>query len=400
MLNYSFKFFQFLTLGFLIFSSDFLHAQIDSLNNSPGNPLHKTGSEPLVLNINAYIDAYYAISSDSLNYGDDRMLFNSVCPHKNEISVNMARFAVHYSGAKARANLALFWGDVPRYSWDPQYPMLHEANLGLKLNKKLWLDAGFFATHIGIEMMTPRDNIFTLISQVTYFEPFYMAAGILTWNASPKFTIRGLVLNGYYNLIRPTYNGEPGLGFVASYAINENSTLNLCNITTNEAGTSRDTSRRRSYFNANWYYNHWKWTFQASADVGFQTHTVEKKGTAWTNNVMAIFKYNLRDNISTAIRLDYFSDKNSMLSAPIDDHKTPEIENMGFEMWGGTLGLEFRPTKNGYIRWEGRYLQTPKNEDIFYYGKGNYKNYRLEAMISIGYFINSGNLLENVKRKF
>jgi opacity protein-like surface antigen len=55
----------------------------------------------------------------------------------------------------------------------------------------------------------------------------------------------------------------------------------------------------------------------------------------------------------------------------------------GLYLWGATLGVEYTPTSNTYIRLEGRQLQTDASQEIFHWKNVN-TNSRMEMMIHSG----------------
>ena len=54
----------------------------------------------------------------------------------------------------------------------------------------------------------------------------------------------------------------------------------------------------------------------------------------------------------------------------------------GLQLWGITLGAEFRPMENAYLRVEGRYLQADDKLAIFTNGA----NARWETMATMGFY--------------
>ena len=55
----------------------------------------------------------------------------------------------------------------------------------------------------------------------------------------------------------------------------------------------------------------------------------------------------------------------------------------GLNLWGVTLGAEYKPTDNSYIRLEARQLQTESSQKIFHW-KNEDTNSRLEMMLHLG----------------
>ena len=79
-------------------------------------------------------------------------------------------------------------------------------------------------------------------------------------------------------------------------------------------------------------------------------------------------------------REEFFNDSQGFMSGVIID-KTNKYT--GYKLRETTLGMEYKPTDNTYIRLEGRQLQMDKNQEIFYWNQSN-KNSRMEIQMNIG----------------
>ena len=124
------------------------------------------------LKITAYVDAYFAHYTDSIDTHQFQQ-FPSVSPRSNQFGLNTAMVTAHYDASKVRALVSLHYGDIPLSAWSSTYNPIMEANAGIRLSKKLWIDAGFFRTHVGTEGLLPKENITSSVSINTYFEPYF-----------------------------------------------------------------------------------------------------------------------------------------------------------------------------------------------------------------------------------
>src|ERR1043165_1089031 len=106
------------------------------------------GQLPAGLNISGYADAYLAYYTDSLPSGAFQQ-FPTYAPRSGQIGLNIAQLSVTYKTDRIRSNITLHYGDIPRSAWSPDFRVIQEANAGIHLHKKLWVDMGFFRTHIG-----------------------------------------------------------------------------------------------------------------------------------------------------------------------------------------------------------------------------------------------------------
>ncbi|PIQ20280.1 MAG: hypothetical protein COW65_15905 [Cytophagales bacterium CG18_big_fil_WC_8_21_14_2_50_42_9] len=87
----------------------------------------------------------------------------------NEFNVNLAFLKATYNAEKVRGNLALMAGTYAQYNLAAEQDLLRnifEVNAGVRLADKLWLDAGIFSSHIGVESAVSKDNLTLTRSQV------------------------------------------------------------------------------------------------------------------------------------------------------------------------------------------------------------------------------------------
>src|SRR5205085_7014229 len=123
--------------------------------------------------------------------------FPSISPRSNQFGLNTAHITFQYDAEKIRALATLHYGDIPVSAWSGTFNSIMEAHAGVRLCKKLWLDAGFFRTHFGTEGLLPKENFTSSVSVNTFYEPYYESGLRLNYNPSDKLAINLYVLNGY-----------------------------------------------------------------------------------------------------------------------------------------------------------------------------------------------------------
>ena len=114
------------------------------------------------LTVNGYAEAYY-IRDFNNPLNNTRPSFVYSHNRTNEINLNLAFIKANYSTENVRANLALAAGTYmnANYSAEPGVlKNLYEANVGVKISGKhnLWIDAGVFSAHIGVESAVGKDG--------------------------------------------------------------------------------------------------------------------------------------------------------------------------------------------------------------------------------------------------
>lgn len=335
------------------------------------------GEEPF--NLSGYVDAYYALYSDEAAPGQYQK-FPTAAPRNHAFSLNMVQLSGHYRNDRLRAAFTLHYGDIPDAAWSPVYNMVQEANAGLRLLPKVWLDAGLFRTHLGFESIQPRENITTSIATTTYFEPYYLSGAKLSVQLSNKLTVQANVFNGFNTFIETNHN--KAVGFSAVYEFTRNFIATYNNLYCDESKIG-ERSRNRLYHNFYLAYRSPRWDIGAEYNFGSQQHSKlnDSNATAYMMSALAAIKYKMKQGrYAVYARGEIFEDSDEILTGPVENANHALV---GINLWGVTAGLEYKPLPNSYIRLEGRGLVTTKSELIFVQ-KGDYVNQRYEGILSFG----------------
>ncbi len=284
------------------------------------------------------------------------------------------------------------YGDVPRALWSPVYNYIQEANGGVKLSKNLWIDAGFFRTHIGTESMLARDNFCSAQSVISWSEPFYQSGIRLTYTPCEKFTGALLIVNGSNQFIPA--NKKKALGLALTVTPSSEISIGYYNLLSDDTPDSISMSHWRLWNNfvINWTISA-KIKFQAGADFITQQNAridyalnTPNYSTALAYGTIISFRYqfssntkNLSSKFSIHARFESFYDPQGIISSADNYY----FNNPALQLIGETFGLEFKPTDNSFIRIEGREIETAKDEEIFY-SDGKYSSSRGEVMLNMG----------------
>lgn len=343
------------------------------------NPYKQEYDSTGKLTFSGYIDAYYSYYADSVGTGG-YCKFPTSSPRNNQFGLNLAQFGMRYESQRFHATGTVFFGDMPESAWSPKMNFIQEANAGFRVIKKLWFDAGFFRTHIGLESIQPRENITTSFALTTYFEPYYMSGAKLTWQQSEKLAFQLNAFNGFNTFVET--NNTKSYGASISYTPSEKWSHTINTIVTDESPSSYPQSQWRSYTNYIGVMKSNRVTLGIEGNFGVQQNTSLVDSTATATMCSGIFatKYRFTSTFAGYGRMEGFYDPNEMLTGPVEnsDHAL-----VGLEVVGLTLGLEYKPIPNSYLRLESRYLHTRADEKIFFYNNRSL-NYRWEAMLNLG----------------
>ncbi len=322
--------------------------------------------------IGGYIDVYYARYTDSAGHGQPQK-FGAIAPYSNNFGLNIAQLTGQYNAERLRATFTLQYGDLPTVAWSPVYNYIQEANAGVRLYKNLWLDAGFFKTHIGTEGLLPKDNICSSVSIITFYEPWWQSGVRLSWTGDKDKLYMALYgVNGYNQFV--STNNKKAAGLAVTYNFSDNFSVGYYNLMSDDTPDSIPISHWRLLNNLviNLVISH-KLSALIGCDFIVQQNTLNGTGYAQAYSAIGTLKYQFLKKMAVYGRFEMFNDPQSFLAEPI----------VNFKLMGGTFGIEYKPLANSFIRLEGRELNMAPGENIFY-SNGEYANTQGEIMLDMG----------------
>jgi hypothetical protein len=284
-----------------------------------------------------------------------------------------------YSADKVRGVVTLHYGDIPRSAWSANYNFIQEANVGIRICKTLWLDAGFFRTHYGTEALFPKENYTSSVSVPTFFEPYYEAGARLNYNPTEKLSFFLYALNGYG--IYEDNNRKKSSGLLVTYIFSEKLNIGYSGYYGDDSPEKDTLNHFRQAHNVFLNFKSKKFKFTTGIDYCMQQNsdTTGMKNASMFS-VLAIVKYQADKKIGIYFRGERFNDPQGMMSGTFVDRNG---KRTGYKLWGATLGVEYKPTDNSYIRLEGRELIADMDQEIFHWNNYN-TNARMEVMINMG----------------
>jgi opacity protein-like surface antigen len=320
------------------------------------------------LEIGAYLSTYYALYTE-----DDQVNFvkhPTMAARNNQFGLNMAMISLAYKSTKLRSNITFHYGDVAESTWPTKYNLIQEANAGVQLIKKLWLDVGVFRSHIGLESTQPRENITSSMSLANVYEPYYFSGAKLTYNLNTKLSLQLNAFNSFASIIETNKNKLIGTSIV--YNPNESLTFTYNFITGDDSPDGAKIKHQRYYHNLYFTYQKNKWSLGAEFNFGIQEYSkiidTYTLSTAYMNSSLVVVKHQTFELVGFYGRGEWFSDINEIISAGT---------KMGKYTWGSTLGIEYKPLKNVAISIEGRYLKSEKPNFIY---NNSLKDNRIEGI--------------------
>lgn len=334
------------------------------------------------IKISAYIESYYAKYSDELPLGTYQK-FPTSAPISNTFGLNMAMVNMQYQNNKVNGVMTLHAGDIASSAWSPQYNFIQEAHIGIKLYKQLWLEGGYFRTHLGFESIQPRENIGSTIALTTYYEPYFLSGAKLTYYLNNKLSLQVNAFNGFNTFV--AINKKKAYGFTAVYEHSKNLIFSYNILSSDNTPDSMTSNHFRLYNDFYIAYKSKRINLGLETNFGIQNNSDLKDSTktAYMFSLTAAAKYKFRnDKYSIYSRIEFFNDPNEILTGPISN---ANHQLVGIQAFGLNLGLEFKPIPNAYLRVEARYLHLLDDETIFY-TNNSYTHIRNEVVSSLGFW--------------
>jgi hypothetical protein len=339
---------------------------------------HIDTNEIGTLVISGYVSSYYAYYNDESVDQNGFVKFATMAPRPQEFGLNMALISMQYHGKNVRSTLGVHFGDIPKAVWPSEFNMIQDANAGVRLHKKLWLDAGFFRSHIGIESTQPRENITSSMSLANYYEPYYLAGAKLTYLISSKVAVQLNSFNSFGSYVETNKNTLVGLSLVIDP--NERTSITYNFITGDDSPTGQSIKQQRFYNNIYASYKTKKFYLGAEFNYGIQQHSkvidsipggIDTAANATVMSGLIVGKYQLHRKLGIYARQEYFSDPNNIFTGSL---KT------GKYVFGTSAGMEYKPFKNVALSTEGRVLQS----DNVIFKQGSFlTNRRIEFILCL-----------------
>jgi hypothetical protein len=324
------------------------HAQ----NGQNSFPLLKGFLSPLT--ISGYVEAYYGADFNN-PAANTRPKFLYSFTKNNEAAVNLAFLRGSYAANGFRANLAIALGTYMKTNYALEPGLLenfYEGNVGIKLSREsnLWLDAGVFPSHIGLESAVGKDNWTLTRSIGADNTPYYESGAKVGYtSADEKWFASALILNGWQHIKPVEGSAIPSFGTQVTYKPSAGITLNSSTF----LGTDKpDSTRQMRYFHN--FYGIFQLNDKLAAAIDFDIGIEQRNSHSSAMNVwfssMAALRYAPTAKTAVAVRTEYYDDRHGVMIAAGTPH--------GFKTWGFSANFDYRLTGNLLWRVEARTLAS------------------------------------------
>jgi hypothetical protein len=228
---------------------------------------------------------------------------------------------------------------------------IYDANVGVRLVKHLWLDAGIFgSSHIGFESAISKDNWTLTRSMSAENTPYYASGAELNYEPSEKILISVLVTNGWQNI--NDNNSNKAVGYQFTWKPNSKFGFNTSSFY-GEPYNLPDSMKLMRYFNHAYLYFHptEKISIALLCDIGAQQR--RKNGpfdASWVNPTL-LFKVTPSKSWAFCARGEYYNDTYNLVFTSTPGAKI-------FRTIGTSLNLDYTGIDNVMLRVEGKFFSS------------------------------------------
>ena len=330
------------------------------------------------LTFGAYADGYYSYYSNANEVAYQQ--HDAIGAYHNNFGLNIAQITGAYNSNRVRGVLTMQAGDIPRIAWSG-YGNIQEANAGVRLAKRLWLDLGFFKTHVGTESFLPKDNLMSIMTLGTFYGPFYQSGARLSYDTESEWHFELHATNGYN--LHIDNNDYKTFGLLVSHEFGDHFGMSYSAMAGQESvGKLNDGYLVYQNVFANWGFK--KVEVQVGLDVAFANQWKQESSLlpppGWLSNpliaALTTFKYHINDQLAASFRGEVFSDESSINSInygpgydQVSNSSFLVTYDYGMTIYGGTIGFEYAPNDKGFLRIESRMLYNP-NATLSEYPEG------------------------------
>ena len=266
--------------------------------------------------LSVFVDVFYAQNFEGSAKGNlYPFLYNY---NRNEsISLNHGWIGFNAFSQKFRTNVALQAGTYVQdnYASEPEWAkVIREANLGIALNRQntIWLDVGVFSSHIGFESAGSLENWTLTRSIIAENSPYYLNGVKLAWplNQSWEFSLLGF--NGWQRIYA---SGKflPALGGQIKYQPNNT----LFNWSSFIGNVESNGINRMRFFNNLYMQTSLTKNISLIADLDWGMQESNNNYGGWWGAAL-IARYQFNNMYSTALRAEYYYDKQGFVTSPVN----------------------------------------------------------------------------------
>ena len=313
-----------------------------------------TADTSVKITFGGFVDSYYAYDFGRPVTFDRSFAsgatFTTQPARHNEFNVNLAYVEALLSGPRVRGRLAMQAGTSVQsnYAAEPingtiSGPLLarhlQEAYAGYQVSPTVWVDAGIFYSHMGMESWASKDNPTYTRSLVSDYSPYYSSGARAVWQTTPRWATRLDVVNGWQNISET--NTDKGAGLRFDYTPRPGVIVSYYNFFNGEIG-----GRTRIFHGAGTRLAAGGTSFLGELDYGLLEAPAAGDNSADWWGFTAIVRQRITSKVAFAGRVERYGDPDQAnIVTALDD---------AFTATGASLGVEVMPESRFLWRTEIR----------------------------------------------
>jgi hypothetical protein len=306
----------------------------------------------LKIEVSGFIDTYYSFDFDaSENKEKLPFLFNYNKQNNFNINIALVRASISYENIYAKVSVQSGTYVEANYAAE-KTKYLNEAYLGVYLNKNksTTLEAGILPSYIGFESATTHANLTATRSILAENSPYFMTGIKLNHQFNEKWSLSGLLTNGWQRIEKQNSAVAPSFGTQLVYKPNAKNTLNWSTFIGKEVYADEFNTR---YFSNLYWDKTWntKWHSIFGFDYGIQDISSKNNVKATWYSPVIITQYSFNSKWQMAHRIEYYQDQKQAIIA----------SQIPFETIGNSINFDFLPNSKFKIRTEGKWYHATEN---------------------------------------
>lgn len=305
------------------------------------------------IHFSGYTEIYF--SQDQHNWIDhERPEFFYSHTSTNHFALNTAVLDFKYSSERVKTQLSLVEGTYANKVTSAEpigFGALYVGNVSYKLSSSedLWLQAGIFPSHIGLETAIGFSNLSLTRSLAAENSPYYESGLNLQYNSkNNKWFGSLLLLNGWQTMTLMPQQNRIDFGSQIQFKPNSKITLNHSTYFGEAAVAFGSQTRFYQNFYANLLFKD-KWTVQFQADYGMQKTGNNGLDKSWMTGFVGI-SYQLNEKLALVGRAERFRDEHNLV-----------IVGGNNNLWGYSINMNYLLDKYLLFRAEWRNVTTSYN---------------------------------------
>ena len=308
------------------------------------------------ITLSGYVDAFYVDDFASTPFVNRQITPSGVSPvysHslKDKLGINHALLDAKFATEQVRGALGIQAGTYVQKNYaieNDTVQHIYEAQLGFKpvADSNIWIDAGIFTSHIGLESAISKDNFTPTRSLMAENTPYYEAGVKITWDASKQWSYSLALLQGWQQI--DSKNSNKAIGSQVQFKPNE--TLVFNSSTYFGQSPNSPGARLRRYFHD--FYVTWRttkeWSLAFTTDVGADERSTNDRSLVGWAAATALTKWQFASQWAVAGRVEYYRDPHGLTIST----GTPD----NFVASGASLNLDYQYDPHVLLRLEARTL--------------------------------------------